>query len=225
MTGAVPPGYLVTPAQLSRYNVPSAFLAQFALRPFSIQITTGGALGVMQFAWQYAGDSAWSAPVVSVAGATWATTVEDTFSDLTFATRTYALGETYTVDSNGVVAGAAGLTAVRFSLVTNACSAATAEAMTLMRDAVRPPLTTWGDDAVTHAAALVYAILKRGRGATPDTAGGDGDDNVFSAERRSLEFFASIGKSGRPDNMTDTSPTADGPLLAAYPFGDTSRGW
>lgn len=225
MTGSVPPGLLVQPAQLSRYNVPSAFLTQFALKPFTLVVSVGGVLGVMQFTWLYAGDSYQSAPFQSVAGATWAYTLEDTFSDLVFAARTYVLGETYVVDSNGAVTGAVGLTATRFSLVQNACSAATAEAMTLMRDAVRAPLTAWGDDAVTHCAAMVYGILKRGRGATPDAAGGDGDNNIFIFEKRALQFFGDIGKNGRPESMTDTSSTADGPLIAAYPISNTLRGW
>lgn len=224
MTGVIPPGFLVTPAQLSRYHVPSAFLAQFAPLPFSILISQGGVLGTMQFQWQYPGDSAWSSPITSVAGTTWPYTLEDTFSDLTFAARTYVLNETYTVDPAGVVTGAAGLTAARFDLRATACSAATAEAMTLMRDAIRPPLTTWGDDAVMHAAAMVYGILKRSRGATPQGAG-EGDANVFSAEEVARKFFSDIGANGRPDNMIDTSPTADGPLVPAYPSGDTLRGW
>jgi hypothetical protein len=224
MTGVVPPGYLVTPAQLSRYNVPSTFLAQFALRTFTLQVIAGGALGTMQFAWQYAGDNALSAPIVSVAGATWAYTLDDTFADLTFAARTYVLGETYAVDPNGVVTGAVGLTAARFSRVQSACSSVTAEALTLMRDAIRPPLTSWGDDAVLHAAQMAYAVLLRGVGATPSGAG-VGDDNVFLAEKIGRDFFKSIGEDGKPDNMSDSSSTADGPLIPAYPSGDEPRGW
>jgi hypothetical protein len=224
MTGVIPPGLLITPAQLSRYNVPSAFLAQFALRTFTIQVIIGGALGTMQVAWQYAGDGALSAPIVSVAGTTWAYTLDDTFADLTFAARTYVLGETYAVDPNGLVTGAVGLTAARFSRVQSACSSVTAEAMTMMRDAIRPPLTTWGDDAVLHAAQMVYAVLLRGVGATPPGAG-VGDENVFLAEKIGREFFQGIGKNGKPDSMTDTSSTADGPLIPAYPSGDEPRGW
>lgn len=224
MTGAVPPGLIVLPTQLGRYNVPGDFLAQFALRTVTVQVIVGGTLGTMQVAWQYAGDAVFSAPVVSVAGATWAYTIEDAFTDLIFAARTYVLGETYAVDPAGAVTGAAGLTAARFSRVQNACSSVTAEAMTLMRDAIRPPLTSWGDDAVLHAAQMAYAVLKRGVGATPSGAGA-GDENVFLAEKIARDFFTDIGKNGRPDNMTDSSPTLDGPLLAAYPTGDDSRGW
>lgn len=223
--GTVPPGLLVEPGQLSRYNVPSSFLAQFEARPFLVQISTAGALGTMQFIWQYPGDASWSAPVVSTAGATWAPTVEEAFCDLTFAAATYGLGDTYAIDAAGQVTGPSGnLSAARFDLRLNACSAATLEALMLMRDAIRPPLTVWGDDATTHAAAMAYAILKRGRGATPDGAG-DGDAVVFSGEGRAIEYFKSIGEKGRPDSMTDTSPTVDGPLIPVYPFGNTLRGW
>lgn len=224
-SGTVPPDLLVTPAQLSRFNVPSAFLAQFAARPFTVQISSGGALGAMAFYWQFPGDSSWSAPIVSAAGASWLYTLDDVFADLTFAARTYSVGETYNVDAGGTVTGAVGLTAAMFDLRVNACSAATAEAMMLMRDAISPPLKAWGDDVTTHAASIAYAILKRGRGATPEHAGGEGDMNVFTAEGRALDFFKRIGKDGRPDTMTDTSTTVDGPMIAAYPTSDRLRGW
>lgn len=222
--GHVPTDLLVTPALLSRFNVPSSFLAQFAVKPFNIQISTGGALGTMQFQWQYPNDLGWSGSIMSSAGSSWLATVDDVFSDLTFAARTYVLGETYLVDANGVVTGAVGLTAARFSPVTNACSAVTTEAMKRMSDAIQPPLLTWGDDATTHAAAWVFAILKRGKGATPEGAG-EGDANIFSAEKMAQNFFDDIGENGRPDSMTDSASSPDGPLIAAYPVGDQPRGW
>lgn len=223
-TGPVPPGLFVQPAQLSRYNVPSAFLSQFAARPFNVLVSQGGALGAMQFQWQYSVDTAWSESIVSAAAAPWLYTLDDTFTDLTFAARAYVLNETFTIDAAGNVTGAAGLTAARFDLRATACSAATGEGMKLMRDAIRPPLMSWGDDTTTHAAAMVYAILKRGRGATPSGAG-EGDENVFLAEKRALDFFKDIGANGRPDDMIDSSTSPDGPLLSAYPSGDTPRGW
>jgi hypothetical protein len=224
-TGPIPPGLLVTPAQLSRYNVPSAFLAQFALRPYQLQVLVAGALGTAQFQWMYAGDSAWSAPIVSTAGASWAYTLDDTFTDLTFATATYNLGDTYNVDAAGVVTGpSANIAAARFDLRQNACSAVTAEAMMLMRDAIHPPLLTWGDDATTHAAAWVYEVLKRGRGLAPEAAA-VGDANVLTAGEIARRFFAQIGERGRPDSMTDTAVTTDGPLIPVLPYGDTKRGW
>ncbi|MGH8323450.1 MAG: hypothetical protein ACRETD_06580 [Steroidobacteraceae bacterium] len=224
-TGPVPPGALVTPALLSRFNVPSSFLAQFAPRPYQIQVLVPGVLGTVQFQWQYPGDSAWSAPIVSTAGAAWAFTLDDTFTDLTFAAATYNLNDTYTVDANGAVSGpSANITAARFDLRQNACSAVTAEAMTLMRDAIHPPLLTWGDDATTHAAAWAYEVLKRGRGMAPEDAA-VGDANVLTGGELARKYFASIGENGRPDSMTDSSPTVDGPLIPVYPYGDPPRNW
>jgi hypothetical protein len=224
-TGIVPPDLLVTPGQLSRYNVPAGFLAQFAARPFLLQITTGGTLGVMQFAWQYSGDSAWSPPIASAAGNAFQYTIDDTFADLTFGAATYNVGDTYNVDAFGNVTGpSTHVAAARFDLRQTACSAATTEALMLMADAVHPPLQTWGDDVTTHAAALAYAILKRGRGATPQGAG-VGDANVFDAEKIAREFFKRIGENGMPSSMTDSSSSTDGPLIPVYPFGDPPRGW
>jgi len=223
-TGPVPPGLLVTPALLSRYNVPSLFLGQFEPRPFSIQISTAGALGVMAFTWQWVGDTNWSAPIVSDAGSSWSYTLDDTFADLTFAAHVYTLNAVYTIDRNGVVTGGAEVTAARFDLRQNACSAVTTEAMQLMRDAIHPPLQSWGDDATTHAAAWVYEVLKRGRGLAPVEAA-PGDANVFTAADEAKKFFASIGEKGKPDSMVDTSTTVDGPLIPVYPYGDHPRGW
>ncbi len=223
-----PPDYLVTPAQLSRYSVPSSFLAQFAARPFLLKIDIAGALGVMAFSWQISGDSAWSGSIVSSAGTTWDATVDEVFADLTFAAGTYVVDTTYTVDANGTVTPGGGaidaVTASLFDVRANACSAVTTEALTLMQDAVRQPLVTWGDDVRTHAAAWVFAILKRGKGATPQGAG-EGDSNIFLAEDAARKFFAMIGEKGKPASITDTSVSSDGPMIAAYPSGDTARGW
>jgi hypothetical protein len=221
----IPPDLLVTPAQLSRFNVPSAFLAQFEPRPIDVIVSTPGLLGAMAIEWRWSGDASFSAPIFSDSGSSWAVTIEDAFVDLTFAgTSYYYANKSYTVDRNGVVTGGAELTAARFDRRLNACSSVTTEAMTLMRDAIRPPLVTWGDDARTHAAAWVYAVLKRGTGAAPvDVA--VGDEHVFKGEDLAIKFFTKIGEDGRPDSMTDTSPTVDGPLLPAYPYGDTLRGY
>jgi hypothetical protein len=221
---AVPPGLLVEPDKLSRFNVPSAFLAQFEPRPFSILITTPGDLGTMAFAWKWPSDSEWSAPITSDAGASWAFTLDDAFADLTFAAHAYVADAVYTIDRNGAVVGGAEVTPARYDLRQNACSSVTSEAMMLMRDAIRPPLLAWGDDATTHAAAWAYALLKRGRGATP-TGAGAGDDLIFTAEEMAKTFFAGIGKNGKPDSMIDSSSSDDGPLFPAYPTADASRGW
>lgn len=229
-TGPVPPGLLITPALLSRYNVPSDFLAQFAARPFQLQITTGGVLGVMAFAWQFVGDDSYSSPIGSSAITPWPYTIDSAFADLTFAAGTYVQSSTYLVDALGNVtlgtgSPIAGLSASLWDRRQTACSAASAEAMKLMRDAIRPPLMSWGDDATTHAAAMAYALLKRGVGATPPGAG-DGDANIFTGETLARAFFEAIGRGGKPDDMIDNSPSLDGPLLPAYPRGaGTLRGW
>jgi hypothetical protein len=220
----VPPDYLVTPAQLPRYGVPSAFLAQFLPRPFEVLITTGGALGTMAFAWRFVGDEAYSSPIASGAGSSWVYGIDDAFASLTFAAGSYTVDAVYTVDVAGTVSPATLITADVYDLRDTACSSVTTEAMYLMRDAIRPPLTSWGDDARTHAGAMVYAILKRSRGATPEGAGA-GDANIFLAEEMGRKFFREIGENGRPDSMTDTSTSSDGPLIPVYPVGDSLRGW
>lgn len=226
--GPVPPGLLVTPALLSRYNVPSAFLAQFAARAFQLLISTGGPLGTMAFQWALAGDTNYSAPILSSIFTPWLTTIDDLFVDLAFPPGTYVANTTYTIDAVGNVtlgAGAiAGVTAAIFDRRFTACSAVTTQAMQLMRDAIRPPLLSWGDDATTHAAAWAYEILKRGVGATPPKAG-TGEAIVLSGEEQAIKFFTAIGENGRPDSMTDSSTSTDGPLIPAYPSGDDLRGW
>jgi hypothetical protein len=229
-TGPVPPGLLVTPAQLSRYNVPSAFLAQFALRPLEVQITTGGAIGTFAFAWRLVGDTDWSAPIASSAVTPWAYTIDDAFADLTFAAGNYVLDSIYRIDAAGnVTLGSgspiAGLSAVLWDKRQLTCVSVTGTALKLMRDAIKAPLQSWDEDATMNAAAMVYALLKRGVGATPESAGG-GDANVFASELVAIAYFESIGKKGKPDGWVDSSPSADGPLIAKYPFGATRlRGW
>lgn len=223
----VPPDLLIKPSELSRFGVPSAFLAQFAARPILLTITTAGTLGTMQFVWQFVGDSQQSAPIVSSSGTTWVYTIDDNYVDVTFPSGTYLINATYSIDTNGNVTNTGGgptVTAAFFDLRQNACSSVTTEAMYRMRDAIRPPLLTFGDDTRTHAAAWVFAKLKRAKGATPEGAG-TGDENVFTAEKLAIEFFDKIGEDGKPDSMTDTSTSDDGPLIPMYPTGDSPRGW
>lgn len=108
--------------------------------------------------------------------------------------------------------------------ITTACVSVTGEALYLMRNAVRPPLTAWGAEVKTHAAAMVYAILKRGKGATPRGAG-MGDENIFLAEEAARAFFRGIGEGGKPDNMTDAAAASTGPIFSAYPVSDPQRDW
>lgn len=228
-TGPVPPGLLVQPAQLSRYNVPGDFLAQFDARPFLLQIAAGGALGAMQYQWQYPGDSDWSPLIVSTAGSSWASTIRKTSTDLTFAAGAYAEGDTYMVDAAGTVtpqgsAQAGLISASRYDQVMITCSAVTAEALTKMTDAITAPLLSWADDATMHAAAWVYEWLKYGKGLAPEEAA-VGDANVIAGGAKARKYFEDIGAAGKPATMTDSSVSADGPLLSAYPSGDCPRKW
>lgn len=223
-----PPDPLIAPAQLSRYNVPSDFLAQFLPRPFLLQIAAAGALGAMQFQWMYPGDADWSVLIVSTAGASWTDSIDKTFTDLSFAAATYGQGDTYMVDALGSVIPQAGaqsglISATRYDQRAITCSAVTQEALTLMGNAVKQPLLTWGDDARMHAAAWVYEWLKYGKGLAPDLAA-VGDANIINGADRARKYFATIGEKGRPESMTDSSPSADGPMMR-YPTSDKPRGW
>lgn len=227
--GPVPPGLLVQPAQLSRYNVPPDFLAQFKLRPFLLQVTTPGALGTMQFAWQYPGDGAWSELHVSTAGPSWTETLDLTFTDLTFGAGAYVGGDTYMVDSAGAVipqgsAQAGLISAARYDQLAITCSAVTAEALQKMADAITQPLLSWDDDATMHAAAWVYEWLKYGKGISPEKAAA-GDASVITSGQTARKYFEDIGAGGKPASMTDSSVSVDGPLLSAYPSGDCPRRW
>lgn len=217
---------LVPPAQLSRWGIPSAFLAQFEPRPIDVQIETAGALGTMSFVWRWAGDEAWSPAIVSDDDATsWVYELEDAFATLTFAAQSYVAATASRIDRNGLVTGGSGITAARYDQRAQACSSVTAEVMMRVADAVFAPLVTWTDDWRTHSAQMVYAVLKRGKGATPGDAGGSGDANIFLAEDIARKFFDHIGKSGRPDGIVDTPVSTDGPLIPAMPSGDALRGW
>ena len=221
-----PPGNLVEPGELAQFNVPAAFLVQFTPRPLDVQISTGGVLGAMQFTWRWTGEANFSpTPIPSSATGPSSYPLDVAFAGLTFAARTYVLGETYTIDEAGAVTGAAGLAATRYDRRATACSAVTAEALTLMQDAVKRPLKTWTDDARTHAAAMVYAVLKTGVGSTAKNAG-EGDENIYSAAALARAYFLRIGEKGRPDGWVDGSVSADGPMFSAYATSaEPARGW
>jgi hypothetical protein len=222
---ACPPDPLVSVAELPRYGVPAAFLAGFRVQALEVTITTAGVLGVMGFAWRNRGESDYSGEILSAPGPSWVFGLDEAFAMLTFAPAVYVIGATYIIGADGTVAGGAGeLVASRYDLPANLCSAKTDEALTLMRSAVTPPLVSWGDAVRNHAAALVYAALKRARGATPATSGGDGDQNVFEAERRALAFFIGIGEGGKPDSIIDTSSSTSGPMFRS-PVSRPLRGW
>jgi hypothetical protein len=219
-----PPDNLVEPSVLTRFGVPGSFLAQFAPRSFQVVIEVSGTLGTMAISWRQSSTEVGSDPVISTTGATWTIAIDDFNADLTFAAGSYTATTVYTIDEAGNVTGGSGLTASRFDLRVNACSSVTTEALALMQDAVRQPLTAWGDDTRSHAAAMVYAWLKRSKGATAIGAG-MGDENVFLAEDIGRKFFIGIGQRGKPPSISDTSTSSDGPMFAAYPTSDEPRGW
>lgn len=68
----------------------------------AVKVTTGGALGTAAIAISLAGGS-YSAPVVSVAGGTWAYLVPGTNTTITLTAATYVLNDIYTVATTGVV--------------------------------------------------------------------------------------------------------------------------
>lgn len=222
---ACPPDPLVAPAELTRFNVPGEFLARFRRKPIEVTVIVAGALGSLAVQWRFLGDDAWSATYYSSGGATWLLELDDAYATLTFAAATYSAATLYTVDANGNVTGGAGeLTATMLDLVAQACSTVSGEALTRMADSVKAPLLSWGDEIRQHAANMVYAALKRGKGATPKGVGA-GDDHVFLAEDSARRFFDLIGLKGRPDSLVDSSVSADGPMLAAYPWSRPPRGW
>jgi hypothetical protein len=222
---ACPPDPLVAPGDLSRFNVPGEFLARFRRRPFQVQVVTAGALGALAVQWRFLGDEAYSETIYSSAGASWQLELDDAYAVLTFAAATYQAAITYTVDANGNVTGGAGeLTASMLDMVAQACATVTGEALILMADAIKPPLSAWGDEIRQHAANMAYAALKRGKGATPKGVGA-GDDHIFLAEDAARRFFGAIGKGGKPDSVVDSSVSSDGPMLAAYPWSRPPRGW
>ena len=136
-------GLLVDPWQLSRFNVPSDFLAQFAHAPFEIHMDVGGALGAMAFSWRPVGDENWSATIYSSALSPWCYTLDPVFTDLTFAPATYSEGDVFQVDARGNVTTTAtsGIVAASlFDLPMSACRSVTAEALARMRDAIKQPL-------------------------------------------------------------------------------------
>ena len=222
---SVPPDLLINPSEVVRYGVPSAFAAQFAVRAIEVQILAGGNLGAMTFTWRKKGEQYWNAtPISTSAGMAWSYTIDAVFADLTWTDQVFVATTVYTIDEAGTVTGGAGLAAVRWSKVQIACSATTAEIMQLWRDAVKPPVTSWSDAVRTHAAAMVHAWLKVSVGITAEKAG-EGDKLVFDRDALARAFFVDIGENGRPDDLIDSSPTADGPMFAAYPVGDDDRNW
>lgn len=220
---------LVTVAELPRYGVPSAFVEQFRPRRIQVKIYTGGALGTMAYVWRPVGEDDYTnTEVTSDPGSTWESTIEAAFCTLTFAAGTYVVNTTYTVAVDGTVTdgvGAiSGVTATRFDLRSTAVSAATNEALALMRDGVTLPLTAWGDDVKMHCASLAHEHLKASKGFTANQAGA-GDENAIARALAARRYFADIGQSGIiPPGITDSATAADGPIFGTI-TSDDARGW
>ena len=230
---ACPPDPLIAAADLPKYGVPPAFLAGFAVVPIEIYISTSGVLGTMGFMWRERGGTnpdgtaAYSNEILSDAGASYTEPLDSVYAAVTFTAGSYIHTQTYSIDSSGTVTTSGSgptITASRYDLPTNLCRAKTDEALTMMRPAVSPPLTAWGDAVRSHAASLVYAALKRARGATPPSGGQSGDDLVFDSERRAIAFFLSIGEGGKPDSLSDTSSTTGGTMIRPI-RSRALRGW
>ncbi len=230
---SAPTDNLCEPSELTRYGVPGSFVAQFPPRPMQVKIDTGGALGTMQFVYKLAAEDNYNNTPIASSTATTPWTIEldeqvNLYASLSFAAATYVTNDVYFINEVGTVTQttgtAGGLTATRYDLRTTACSSVTREALMLMQNAVTAPLTAWTDDARTHAAAMVYAILKRGRGFTAQPAG-VGDENILAAEAMARAYFINIGEKGKPAGWTDSSVTDDGPIFSSYPSGNTPRGW
>lgn len=236
-----PPDPIVAPAELPQWGVPTPFLSQFRLRPFEIQISTGGPLGTMAIRHRLIGEESWSADVVpSDAGSSWSVSLDDAFAETaptTFAAVTFPAGEyleetTYQVSADGAVTtndGAlAGVSSTRIYLPAKGCAAVTDEILQLVQNAITAPLTAWPDSFRRHAAAMVHGFLKRARGASArGSVGGtsSGDDVIFAAEALARDFFIMVGENGKPPGVVDTSVVEDGPMISAYPLGTDGRNW
>lgn len=231
-----PPDPLVAPEELSQWGVPAPFLSQFRLRPFEVQISRGGVLGVMAVRFRMAGDDGWSSDeVMSDGGASWVVAIDDafaqsapaTFAVLTFPAGAYGEETTYVVGADGSVTtgdGAlAGPSSVRTYLPARGCSAVTAEALQLMQNAIKPPLTAWPDSFKRHGAAMVHAFLKRSRGSTSGTD--NGDDVIYAAEALARDFFIMVNENGAPPGTEDSSVPEESSLITAYPLGTDERNW
>jgi hypothetical protein len=233
MSTALPsnqPQFLV-PADLLRYGMSSDFLAQFQLRPLTVQIVAGGGLGAMSWQWQQAGDSAFSALFPSEAAPPWAWSLTDPgFGILTFATGTYNANDVYNVSTAGVVTGGSGggiglISASRFDVRQDACIWAISTAITWMTPRVVAPVLSVGPQIFGWIADLAIFKLRSRQGLAPPGAA-VADDQVrlnYEIAEKNLKL---IGESqDRPPDLVDSSQGNAGAGFAAYPIGDTLRGW
>lgn len=226
---------LVLLTELEQYGIDWKFIDRFVPRPLLISISTGGALGVMQYTWQKIdvgqNDTSPPYPTLATLAGAWSQRIAEAYADLTFAPGAYVQSTTYTLDVAGNVypgAGAiAGLTASRYDLRTTNIQAATDLALGWMAPAVIPPLSVWGADMKSKAAALWAGLMLGIRGAAPVEVS-PGDERVLTDAHEAIEWFKSVGRGEvTPQNLGDSSDpnqiTSGG--LQLLPVSKPPRGW
>lgn len=222
---------LIQPSDLPRFSMSSDFLSQFAVRPLSVQIVAGGALGVMTWQWQRAGDANWSEAIASESPAPWQYSPNDpAFAILTFAAGTYNQGDVYNVSSSGIVTGGSGggvglLTATRFDVRNDACIEITSLTVTWLQPRCVPPIVSVGPQIQGWMGDLISYRLRSRQGMTPSGAGA-GDDNARArAEKAETEIKAIGASKDRPPDIVDSSADDTGAGFPAQPVGDSLRGF
>lgn len=222
---------LILPTDLPRYGMSSDFLSQFAVRPLTVQIVAGGALGAMTFQWQRQGDPAFSAVINSEAAPPWVSGLDDPgFAILTFAAGTYNANDSYTISSQGVVTGGSGsgiglISATRFDVRQDACVEAVSLTVTWLQPRCVPPVLSVGSQIQGWMGDLVSYRLRSRQGMTPPDAGA-GDDNVRLRAVNAQTELQKIGAStDRPPDIVDGSAGDLGAGFPAQPVGDPLRGF
>jgi len=222
---------LIQPADLLQIATASDLLAQFQLRPLTLQIVTGGALGTMTWQWQQQGDTAFTPALASELPAPFTFLLPDPgFGTLTFASGTYNANDTYSVSSAGIVTGGSGggvglITATRFNVPQLACIETVSLAVTWLQPRVVPPVLSIGPQILGWLADLVIYRLRSRQGMTPPD-GGVGDDNVRARAKDAELQLKAIGASqDRPPDIVDSSASDTGAGFSALPQSDDLRGW
>lgn len=222
---------LIQISDLLQYGASSDFLSQFQPRPLSVQIVAGGALGSMTWQWQSFGDPAYSAVIASENAPPWVYSLPDPgFGTLTFASGTYNANDVYTISTAGVVTGGTGggigmVSATRFDPRAIACTSATSKGVTWLQPRCVPPIISVGPQVKEWLACVAVYALRSRQGMTPPDAGA-GDDNVRLRAVDAEKQLRAIGISeDRPPDIIDSSTSNTGAGFAAYPIGDSLRGF
>ncbi len=105
------------------------------------------------------------------------------------------------------------------------CQVATDTIIGWFGDAIRTPITAWGSDVRARTAHVVIYLLKSVVGMASLEAAA-GEDNIRARYLDAEEWARSVGKGEIvAQGMVDSGDADGAPLLAAYPFGDSPRGW